>query len=466
MQLETDYLVVGAGASGMAFVDALIEHSDADVIMVDRRHKPGGHWHDAYPFVRLHQPAAAYGVSSTMLGGDRIDLAGVNAGMYELSSAAEICSYFSEVMDRVLLPSGQVRFLAMSEYREVAPGDHRIVSLLTGEKVKVKVRKRLVDATFIEPEIPATRRPPYEIEPGVQVVPPNDLVTLGSVPAGFTVLGAGKTAMDVCTWLLEHGVPPGSITWVRSRDVWSVNREWTQPLDLVLAQARYGAAWMRAAAESASGAEMALRLEEAGLFLRVDRSVAPTGYRGATISPAEMDGLRRIDDVVRAGRVRRLTGAGMEFENGTRVAQPAGRIYVDCTATGLRTIDPQPVFESGRITVQYVTPGFACWSAATLGVIEALLDDDALKEHLSLPVVYTGHIDDLMSFTNTYLESAARRNAIPELRSWSRETRLNPARGMSEHVGDPEVSAALEESRKWRGPALENLARRTPVGAV
>ncbi len=28
-KLETDYLVVGAGALGMAFVDSLIEHSDA-----------------------------------------------------------------------------------------------------------------------------------------------------------------------------------------------------------------------------------------------------------------------------------------------------------------------------------------------------------------------------------------------------------------------------------------------------
>ncbi len=33
--IETDYLVVGAGAAGMAFVDALIAECDADVLMVD-----------------------------------------------------------------------------------------------------------------------------------------------------------------------------------------------------------------------------------------------------------------------------------------------------------------------------------------------------------------------------------------------------------------------------------------------
>ena len=39
-KIETDYLVVGAGAAGIAFVDALIAASDADVVMVDRRHGP------------------------------------------------------------------------------------------------------------------------------------------------------------------------------------------------------------------------------------------------------------------------------------------------------------------------------------------------------------------------------------------------------------------------------------------
>ena len=55
--LETDYLVVGAGALGMAFVDSLIENSDADVVIVERRHRPGGHWLDA----RMFEPTASVG---------------------------------------------------------------------------------------------------------------------------------------------------------------------------------------------------------------------------------------------------------------------------------------------------------------------------------------------------------------------------------------------------------------------
>lgn len=56
----------------MAFTDALIDHSDARVVLVDRRHGPGGHWLNAYPFVRLHQASAFYGVASTLLGGGRV----------------------------------------------------------------------------------------------------------------------------------------------------------------------------------------------------------------------------------------------------------------------------------------------------------------------------------------------------------------------------------------------------------
>jgi hypothetical protein len=83
--LETDYLVIGAGAVAMAFVDALIDDPDVDVIMVDRRPAPGGHWLDAHPFVKLHQPSANYGVNSTPLGHDRIDKDGPNRGFHVLA---------------------------------------------------------------------------------------------------------------------------------------------------------------------------------------------------------------------------------------------------------------------------------------------------------------------------------------------------------------------------------------------
>jgi hypothetical protein len=127
--IETDYLVVGCGAAGMAFTDALVTDSGADVVMVDRRHAPGGHWHDAYPFVRLHQPSAYYGVNSMPLGSEAIDRCGPNQGFYERANAPEICAYFDRVMQQRLLPSGRVRYFPMCDVLD----RQRIVSRVSGE---------------------------------------------------------------------------------------------------------------------------------------------------------------------------------------------------------------------------------------------------------------------------------------------------------------------------------------------
>src|SRR5690349_3629948 len=115
MQIQTDYLVVGAGAAGLAFTDALVAASDADVVLVDRRTNAGGHWNDAYDFVRLHQPSAFYGVQSLTLGTDSVDTSGINAGFYERATAPEIRAYFARVLDD-LRDTGRVRFIGCRDY--------------------------------------------------------------------------------------------------------------------------------------------------------------------------------------------------------------------------------------------------------------------------------------------------------------------------------------------------------------
>ncbi len=164
-EIEVDYMVVGAGASEMAFDDTLLAHTDAEVVVVDRRHRPGGHWLDAYPFVRLHQPSAYYGVESLPLGDDRIDQHGPNAGFYERASAAEICDYYSRVLDERLPPTGRVRFFGMHEYRGGNGEGHLVVSLLDGSETVVRPRRRVVDATYVRARRPRAPRPLTAREP-------------------------------------------------------------------------------------------------------------------------------------------------------------------------------------------------------------------------------------------------------------------------------------------------------------
>src|SRR3954453_3312450 len=98
--LDTDYLVVGAGAMGMAFTDALIDHADVHVTLVDRRHAASGHWQDAYPFVRLHPASFFYGLAPTVLGTGTTQESGPETGLQERARQSEIQSYYDDVLHR------------------------------------------------------------------------------------------------------------------------------------------------------------------------------------------------------------------------------------------------------------------------------------------------------------------------------------------------------------------------------
>src|SRR3979490_72438 len=178
-KLETDYLVVGAGALGMAFVDTLIAPSDADVVIVERRHRPGGHWLDAYPFVQLHQPSRFYGVNSTPLGQDRTEAEGTDTGFYERASGAEICGYFDEIMRHRFLASGRVRFFPMCDYL----GEGRFHSRVSNQVTDVTVRSRVVDATYMASRVPATDPPPFDKLELVRLILREKQTTLASPAA-------------------------------------------------------------------------------------------------------------------------------------------------------------------------------------------------------------------------------------------------------------------------------------------
>ena len=202
--VETDYLIVGAGALGMTFADQLLSDTDASIVIVDRHHMPGSHWNDAYPFVRLQQPSAFYDAGSRQLGSNRIEAAGFNHGYFELASGAEVLSYFDALMRERFLPSGRVQYFPMSEYDDAG----QIRSLLSGETRDIVVGKK-----------------------NVRVVAPNALPKIAPSHRRFTIVGAGKTAMDVGVWLLQSGAPPQAIRWIGPRNSWLINRETTQPGD-------------------------------------------------------------------------------------------------------------------------------------------------------------------------------------------------------------------------------------------
>src|SRR3569623_367741 len=200
----TDYLVVGAGAMGMAFTDALIDHADVHVTLVDRRHAAGGHWQDAYPFVHLHQASLFYGVASTVMGTGAVQEQGPETGLQERARRAEIQDYFDHVLYDRFLGSGRVTFLGGGEYHQ--DGDaHLVTHRVCGHVTRVEPG-RVVDATYLSPTIPAHTPPPFGVADGVRVLPVGELGGLTDAASTYVIVGAGKTATDAIIWLLANGV--------------------------------------------------------------------------------------------------------------------------------------------------------------------------------------------------------------------------------------------------------------------
>ncbi len=456
--INADYLVIGAGATGMAFTDALIADSDASVVLADRRHAPGGHWNDAYPFVRLHQPSAFYGVNSLPLGHDRIDESGLNAGFYEQASAPEICHYFRRALDH-LLASGQVTWRGSHEYVGADSNGHRLSSRVTGEETVVRVRK-VVDATYLGTEIPAHHEPGFEIDPGAGVVTPSELVDLADPADGFTIVGAGKTAMDVCTWLLGQSVAPEDIRWVRPRDVWTLDRTFTQPLDLVGEMIRGLADSYEAAAEASDLEDLYTRAEACGQIHRLDPEVEADMFHGATLSAAEREQLRRITQVIRKGRVRRVGVDALVLDEGT-VPTSRGEIHIDCTAHGLGWAPPRPIFEGDRIIPQPTRFGMLPFSAALIGFLETSERDEEEKNRLARPNPTPRTRNRLDWAWATYIGAANEAAWGPEgdIQAWLQRSRVNIGRAVRDHLDDERMKAALTDVVTHMSGATANLGR-------
>jgi hypothetical protein len=432
--IEADYLVVGAGAMGMAFIDTLVTEpsaTESSVVLVDSNHQPGGHWTTAYPFVRLHQPSAFYGVNSLRLGSDTIDQVGWNKGLYELATAGEVCAYYDHVMRQRLLPTGRVSYFPMSEYL----GAGRFATL-AGTHYTVNVARRVVDATYMRVMVPSMRPPPYQVAPGVECVPPNELPRIGAHER-YVVVGAGKTGMDTCLWLLGHGIEPDRLTWIRPRDSWLLDRATIQPGSLFADRIKASVtAQLRAIRDAESVDDLFARLEDAGALLRIDPTVRPTMYRCATVTTEELEQLRRITDVVRMGHLLRIDPDKMVLDGGI-VAMDSRALYIDCTADGAEKRPATPIFDAGRITLQSVRGCQQIFSAALIAHAEAAYPDDTVRNQLCVPLPHPDTELDWVRIALADYGNQRRWLDDPDLTAWLATARLDLFGHLTSHLLAP-----------------------------
>lgn len=425
-RLETDYLVVGAGAAAMAFVDTLLDETDHEIVMVDLHDQPGGHWNDAYPFVRLHQPSAYYGVGSRELGLGVKYVSGPSAGSYDLATKPEILDYYDKVMQHRFLASGRVTWLPMSEYRKGPRGGHSVISLLGGRRTEVVVKRKLVDATHVQTRVPATHGPHYSVMSQVQLIPVNSLPAIRRRHPCYTVVGAGKTAMDACLWLLANGAEAERIRWVRPRDPWMLDRANLQPFAENFESAMLGYInGFQAIIDATSAADLFRLLESYNVLMRFDRDVEPRAYRAAVVSRGELELLRQIRDVIRLGHVNTIETNRIVLDEGTVEADP-DTLYIDCSATGInQPPENAAVFQPGLINLLVTRQTQPVFSASLNALIESRFDDDDEKNSMCQVVPYPSAPLDWLKMWQVTLANAGQWAQRPEIANWISRSRLD-----------------------------------------
>jgi hypothetical protein len=431
---ETDYLIVGAGAVGLAFADTMLdEDPDCHITFVDKHAKPGGHWNDAYSFVALHQPSASYGVNSMEFPSEQLDTHGPNKGLFALASGPEVLAYFEKVMNMRLLPSGRVAYHRLCEYKgKDDAGEAKVVSILNGDETTIKIRRRLVDATFYQTSVPSTHTRNFSQSDDVEVVPPGDLPELWKrgeeLPGHYVILGAGKTAMDTGVWLIEAGVDPDHISWVRPRESWLWNRNFTQPgEDFFEKVMSMQIALLETSSKAKDGAELMRILAEDDFYLRIDEEVEPEMFHFATISQGEVDILRRIKRVIRKGRVTSIEAGKLIFGEDT-VEVPRGSLFIDCTASAVPFEARKrsgPLFRGDEIVLQPLHVPIVTFSAAMAAFLEANFDNDDIRNMLAAPGPLT---DTPATFPYSMMVTMLNRGAWaqqPEIMAWLAKSRLD-----------------------------------------
>jgi hypothetical protein len=385
--------------------------------------------------VRLHIPSHYYGVESTPLGSMSIERGGLSDGLLHMASGTEILAYYERVMENVLLASDRVTYLPMTEF----DGHQTARSLVGGQSHRVIARKRIVDATFCEPNIPLTHKRAYAVSDGVTCVPINDLATLSRPWRNYCIIGSGKTGIDACLWLLGRGVDPNRIRWIMPNEAWWNNRANIQYSEAFFEDSlTYLATQMEAASKATSPEDLFFRLEAAKICFRFDPAVTPTIFPTATVSEAELHELRRIVDVVRMGRVTSITPDDIRLEKGS-LGATGDCLYVDCSAPALARHAGRPIFEPGRITIQYMRAILSCFSAAAIAFIEANCGDDDEKNHLCTPMPLPRELASWVRMVLASSQNQARWSAHPDLMRWVAQCRLDGTTGLINSVKDDDA---------------------------
>ena len=269
----------------------------------------------------------------------------------------------------------------------------------------IRVRKKVVDARYLEPDLPVFVGPKFTYDDAVvKCIPVNELPMVQS-GKHYVVIGGGKTGMDAITYLQTVAkVVPSNITWVVPNDVWITARENIGSCmeflhtctRLAKDQSSDMTALKRAVLAPDFFQEGFLEWEKTGRVYRLHEDALPTKFKDATLCKREMDIIQKVTNVIsHHGRITSISDSGvMNFEDGTVMPLPDGQsvtdtVFVHCSAGAFNySKHPKyspPVYGDNVLTIQdvYGTPGF-CFVGSLFGRLEAMGDEISDDEKNSM----------------------------------------------------------------------------------
>ena len=378
--ITADYLIMGAGATGMAFADSVLTDTDATMVIVDRHDRPGGHWNDAYPFVRLHQPSSFYGVNSAPLGSGRIDEVGLNAGFHELAAGQEVRQPLRP-RDAPSVPAVGPGPLPADERGRRRPRRSRRSGGSTAAR-----STRVASSTRPIPRCrcPSTTPPGVRRRPEVACIPLNDVPRTCARPRpvrgdrrrqdrdGHVHLAARQRRrsrphhMDHAAGLVgaepQPTCNPATSSSPRSARASPIRSRRS-------ARRRLGRRCLRPTGSVRRAPAHRSDRQAGGVPLRHPQR---RRARAAAAHPQ-----RRPPRPRATASTRTRSGSSR-----ARFRPVRTRLHIDCSAAGIPTHPSTPIFDGDRITLQWVRTCQPAFSAALIGFVEASFSDDAVKNRI------------------------------------------------------------------------------------
>mmetsp|Transcript_31682 Transcript_31682/g.57711 ORF Transcript_31682/g.57711 Transcript_31682/m.57711 type:complete len:517 (-) Transcript_31682:223-1773(-) len=386
-----DYLVVGAGAMGMAFADEIVHKSNCSVVIVDIRKSPGGRLHEAVKRGRLLRPSSSLLSCSTPVSSPTVS--GSEAGdvffpmstnesgdempstplaqqppgtpgqpprtpgawfppptPYALnsrpldgflseegatSSEATMLEYYKSVLQD-LEDTGRVRFFPEASYF------NKLLRSVSGKVWKVRATK-VVMANYGEAR---SKQAPLPSLQGITVCMPEDPLVRNDAPE-YLVVGGGKTAMEAVLWLLKKEVDPEAITWILPHDT---------------------AFWLRERKPPATPKSKARQVSREVGTEKFQTQADLKKFQCAALSNRELKDLGSVTNIVRLGHVMGAEPSRLILERGQVPLQP-GVVVLDCNDS-LQDHKAVPIWQPGKLVLQTLANCRRAKSAALIAAIE------------------------------------------------------------------------------------------------